>query len=432
MNFRKTPPPINFNQAIKLETPEIFSLDNGMEVHQIESGEQDVLLLELCFKTGRWYEPKPQVSHFTHAILKEGTKNFTSQQIAEKLEYYGATMKVFAGFDYCTLSVSTLNKYLEPILQIVQEVLENASFPEQELNIYRNNVLQEFALNSTKHEYIATKTFGTNLWGKNHPYGYPTRPIEMQNVSISAIKNYFKTLYKPQNTTLFIAGKSTQDFQKLLNKYIGSWKKGITLSDNFEPKIKPNFNLDTFLIEDAKAHQVSLRMGMHILEETNDSTRNNKEYTNLFVLNTVLGGYFGSRLMANIREEKGYTYGIYSTIINMVNGSYLSISTEVGKDVWKDCENEIYKEINRLKNELVSDAELNMVKNYLSGYLLSLIDGGFNRLACWKELFFQELNVEYFNTFAEEITQVTPKQILDSANKYLEKDKMLKVFVGQV
>ncbi len=425
MNFRKQAPAIHIPDNVVLKSPEIFPLSNGIEVHYIESGTQEVLLLELCFKAGRWYESKPQLSHFTHSILKEGTYQLSSSEIAEKLEYYGANLKVFVGFDYCTIAISTISRFLEPCLDILRNILEEASFPEEELNIYRNHTINEFRINQTKHEYIATKTFSQRMWGTDHPYGYPTREADMMQLSVDDLKHYFKQQYCPENAVLFVAGFANFKLKPLLDSYIGKWQndKGVKA---IERSFDPSPNYEKVKIDDKQAHQVSLRIGLPII------TRTDEEFVDFYVLNTVLGGYFGARLMANIREDKGYTYGIYSTIVNMVHGSYMYINTEVGQSVWNLCVDEIYKEINRLKSEKVGEEEFLMVKNYLSGYLLSLIDGGFNRLANYKDLYFQGLNAEYFNNFARQISKVKPEAVQQMAIELFNEEKILEIAVGDI
>ena len=149
------------------------------------------------------------------------------------------------------------------------------------------------------------------------------------------------------------------------------------------------------------------------------------------MVNTILGGYFGSRLMANIREEKGYTYGIGSRMVSMNNAGYIYISTEVGTNVCDDAVNEIYKEIDKLRNELVSSEELNLVKNYMMGDFLRSADGPFALADKFKKIMFYDLSYSYYDEFVKTVKTITPEQIQSLADQYLNPDDLYELVVGK-
>jgi len=212
-------------------------------------------------------------------------------------------------------------------------------------------------VNSQKVSVLARRRFNELLFGDKHPYGIDVKDEDFDKIDTNKVKAFFNTHYNSNNCTIFVSGKMPKTLLNKLGELFGNSKWG--KSDHIVTE--PNCILDTtqqqkHLIEKADAIQSAIKVGRVLFNKTHP------DYFHFQVLNTILGGYFGSRLMANIREDKGYTYGIGSGLASLVHGGYFSISTEVGSDVTEKALKEIYHEVNVLRTDLVGKDELQTVK----------------------------------------------------------------------
>jgi predicted Zn-dependent peptidase len=178
-------------------------------------------------------------------------------------------------------------------------------------------------------------------------------------------------------------------------------------------------------IERNNAIQSAIRVGRPMFNKTH------ADYAGMQVLNTILGGYFGSRLMKNIREEKGYTYGIGSAVVSMIHGGYFFIASEVGAEVCSSALEEVYKEMDILRMEPIPEEELQMVKNYMLGSFLKSIDGAFNLVDRWKGIMFYNLGYEYYDRFINTVSTISPPELMMLAQKYLTRESMNELVVGK-
>ena len=222
-----------------------------------------------------------------------------------------------------------------------------------------------------------------------------------------------------------MAGKVDDDVLSLLDNHFGGndWNAITTPSIKDLPIITSANREQLILKEDAM--QSAIRIGKVLFNKTHP------DFQPLQILNTLFGGYFGSRLMSNIREDKGYTYGIGSGIASLQNSGYFFISTEVGVDVCKDALKEIYFEMNRLREELVPEDELQLVKNYLLGMFLRSVDGPFAMAERFKGIMEYNLNYDYFDRYIATIKEISASQLRSLANSYFDKDSMIELVVGK-
>ena len=238
-------------------------------------------------------------------------------------------------------------------------------------------------------------------------------------------KTFHRSHYVSNHCTIIVAGNANVDVIQLLNKVLGKadWMKGNGASIatvNFQPSSqKINY------IEKEGAIQSAIRIGKPMFSKTH------ADYPAMQVLNTLLGGYFGSRLMKNIREDKGFTYGIGSAVVSMMQGGYFFISSEVGADVCSKAIDEIYKEIEILKTEPVPADELQMVKNYMLGSFLKSIDGAFNLADRWKGIMFYNLGYDYYDRFINTVKTISSEELMKLANKYFQKESLYELVVGK-
>lgn len=399
-------------------------LDNQIPVYILNAGEQEVVKVEFVFEAGVWHQDKPLISSATNSLLNEGTENMTSAEIAEKLDYYGAYLGLDSGQHTSSVVLYTLNKHFNQTISVINEILKKAIFPEKELKTYILNKKQEFILNQQKVEKIARKEMNKILFGKNHPYGIYIELDDFDSITTNDLKNFYQKYYSSDNCRIVISGNVNEMHYHHLNFNFGQndWlKKEVRTIKEFKIQTEKKKRWK-FQKEDAL--QSAIRFGKVMVNKTHS------DWTALHLVSTILGGYFGSRLMTNIREQKGYTYGIGSAVISLKDAGYFVIASEVAKEVSELAVDEVRKELKILCNELVSDTELDLVRNYILGDMLQTFDGPLALSAAYKGILDYNLDYDYFYKIINEVKNITPKKILETANKYFNEETLYEVIVG--
>jgi len=420
---RKIQPDIKLVDKINLHQPEIIHLNNEIPVYLINAGTQDLVKIEIIFNAGNWYEEKVLISRFTNKMLKEGTENFTSDEIAQKIDYYGAHLQCSSEKDNAYVTLYCLNKHLENIFPVLEEVIFHPAFPNKELQTQRQNQRQEFIVNSEKVKYVASWKFNEVLFGKNHPYGKLITAQDFDTIDQNSLIQFHKKNYSIDNCKIIVAGKISNNLVDLLNKHIGTYAKSNNNLTIIDQKIESEKDYQMH-IKKENAIQSAIRIGKTLFNKTHP------DYLKLKVLNTLLGGYFGSRLMTNIREDKGYTYGIGSILMSLQHAGYFYITSEVGSNVTQDAIEEIYKEIFRLQQDKVPETELKLVKNYMLGSFLRNIDGPFPLSESLRGLIEYDLHNNFYENFISIIQNITSEELRDLACKYFERDSLYELKVG--
>jgi len=416
---RSLAPPIRLLETIPFAEAKKIKLSKNVEAYLVAGGKKNIIRLQTFIKAGRWHEPKKLVAQICARMLKEGTKNYTAKALAEKIDFYGATISTKAHYDYVSITLYTLKKFLPQTLALQNEILTNAIFPEKELNTIVNNSIQQLKVNLEKTDYIASTGFLSEVFGANHPYGYEVCQQDYEALNTDNLKKFYQQHY-PQSAKVYISGKFDDGDIAIIQSNYSS------LFNGYQSTIKlPNYEFvyhpTKKIITTPNCLQAAIRVGGPTIAKTHAD-----RYC-LNILNIIIGGYFGSRLMKNIREEKGYTYSINSTIQSYLNGNYLLISTEVGKDVCDAAVNEIFVELKRLRTEPIGDSELQLVKNYICGALLHLIDGPFKATGVLKDLYDFGLDTRYFANYINKVKSVTANELLACAQKYLKEEALTQV-----
>ncbi|MEJ7823044.1 MAG: pitrilysin family protein, partial [Chitinophagaceae bacterium] len=411
---RTIPPPIkdavDFNLTLK--PYEKILLKNNAPVYAVNDGVEEVMMLEFVFYAGNCYEQKNIVAAATNSLLKNGTSKKSAYQINEHFEYYGAYLNRACFNETATLTLHCLSKHLNNLLPVIREILTDSKFPEKELEILKQNSKQQLSVNLKKCDFVANRLIDKNLYGEDHPYGKFNTAEAYDALQADELRKFYKDYYLNGKCILFAAGKLPLDFEEQLNNYFGDLKINETIpsTENIPiPVTQKKFNINN----DPNGVQGAIRIARLF------PNRHHPDFKKVMILNTLFGGFFGSRLMANIREEKGYTYGINSYLQNHIQQTAWMISTEAGKDVCEATIQEVYKEMDLLKTELVDDEELLLVKNYMMGSNLGDLDGPFQIINRWKNLILNDLDENYFNDYINTIKNISAEEIKELANKYL-------------
>ncbi|WP_221389989.1 pitrilysin family protein [Dyadobacter sp. NIV53] len=420
---RSIAPDFKVINSIHLPETQSHILDNGLKLHVINIGDQPVVRLECIFDAGNWQEEYAGASFFSIKMLAEGTEELSSSEISEAFDRIGAFIDLNHSSDRTGIVIYCLSRFLPEVLPLVQELIQKATFPEKELEELRNITQQNLRVNKEKTAYLASVELRAGLFGSDHPYGKTQNETDIESIKLEQIKAHFDRYIKNGKFTIVLAGQVEDKDVNIVKEYLGSYD-----ASNESAVITPESQVDyigkQILIEKQDSVQSSIRIGRRLF------TRHHPDYFKMLVTNEILGGYFGSRLMKNIREEKGLTYGISSNLITLRHGGYFMIGTDVKKEFTQQTIDEIKKEIYRLQTELVEDEELQTVKNFMAGEFAGSLNTAFEVADRRKILLLDGLPADFFNRYIDQIHATTSEDIMEMANTYLRPDEMLEVVVG--
>ncbi len=425
MTDRNTAPAIidAVNMQLALKPYTHFVLDNQVPVYSIDAGAQEVMMIEWVFYAGNWYEEKNIVAATTNFMLKNGTRLKNAFSINEYFEFYGAYLNRSCYNETATITLHCLSKHLNELLPVVSELLTDCIFPENELAIYKQNQQQRLTVNLKKCDFIANRLIDEYIYGFHHPYGRYTSTLDFEQLQREELVSFYDRFYTKGRCLIFVSGKLPADWDQQLNKSFGQ----LALNQHPLPEIvfnpQPAEKKMYAITNDAEGVQGAIRIARPMFN------RHHPDFSGMQVLNNIFGGYFGSRLMSNIREDKGYTYGIHSHIQNHLHTSALVIATEAGREVSEATVTEIYKEMAVLREELVSEEELSLVRNYMMGSLLGDLDGPFQIMARWKNYLLNGLTGEYFTQSIQTVRSISAAELRELANKYLDPEDYYELVV---
>ncbi len=423
VNFRKYGPPIKVIDKVVFPTFDKVILDNGIPLYIINQGTQDIVKLEVVFNAGRSFEKKKVTSRTTNSQIKEGSLNMNSKQISDTIDYYGATLRTTENLDSCSLHLFSLGKHFQKLLPTFHEIVTTPTFPKEDLRKYIGVNSERLKVELEKNDVIAYRAITEYVYGKDHPYGYNSEIEDYQALTRDDLVEHYQANYGSNNCFLFLSGKVNEGYIKEINKYFGSQFRTCNPKEIIPEAI--NYNPIQKHITSDKDLQIALKMGRKLFD------RGHEDYPGMYFLNAVLGGYFGSRLMSNIREEKGFTYNIYSEVDAMKHDGMFMIGTEVGEEYFQDTMLEIKKELNILRSELIPEEELTMVRNYLLGRILNFIDGPFNSSRLLKSMIVSDLGTPYFDHLISKLKSITSEELYELANTYLREEDMTIISVGK-
>lgn len=408
-------------EAARISRPEIpeFSktkIGNDFSLHVVNQGTQPVVALEIVFPMGRWNEPRPGLTYYTAKMLTEGTSRLTSEHIAETFDFYGSFVEITPTLDAVSVKLYCLKKFFPKLVHLLFELLNEASFPEREYKTIQRIRIQQIRQQHAKNSAFAGLKFRELIFGSDHPYGQIMHPEEMQQIDIDEVSGFHKNLLS--NPEFYLAGMIDEEVISAFEDASSRLSFATFSEKNYQ------INQTSKSIEiDRDSSQASIRQGHLTISRKHQDTHFFK------IANVLFGGYFGSRLMKNIREEKGLTYGIHASISPLNKASYWHISTEVAKAKLEVARSEILKEIDKLQSKNPEEVELMMVTNYMKGKFLSSFDSPFNSLNMLKNLHSGDLDNQYYHDFLSALDQIRPEDIKAMAQKHIHVENLTTVSV---
>lgn len=426
VKLNRTQPPLIKNSIdfdLQLPACKRFTLDNGVQVYAIDAGAQEVTLVELVFYAGNWFEEKNIVAGTANFLLKNGTSTRSGFQVNEHFEYYGSYLNRNCYNETANITLHSLTRHLSELLPVVSELITDAVFPEDELAIYKQNQKQRLKVSLKKADFVANRFVDEYLYGFHHPYGRYTSLNDYEALEREEIVKFYNDYYRYGSCIIFVAGNVPADMMQQLNNAFGHLPLRGTAPALPHISPTPAEQRKHRIINDKDGVQGAVRIARPFVN------RHHPDFVKVQVLNSIFGGFFGSRLMSNIREDKGYTYGIQSYLQNHVQTTAWVVSTEAGRDVCEATIQEVYKEMKDLREEPVDDDELALVKNYMIGSILGDLDGPFQVISRWKNYILNGLDETYFYKSVDAIKAIDADELLQLAQKYLVPEEFYELVV---
>ncbi|WP_228527486.1 M16 family metallopeptidase [Pararhodonellum marinum] len=421
MPDRSKAPEFQIPDHIDLIQPRKWTLKNGIPLYYIQTDTIEAVKLEVIFQTPlkKIPEGKGLVPFFTLHMLLEGTHNLPSEELDNFFDHYASEVEFISSFEQHGLSLLCTAKHFKDVLPVFRSLFTEAVFPKKELDTRKAQKKLSIALQLDKNPARANQLIRKALFGSDHPFGFIAREEDVDEVSVEDLKTFYQDnfLNRPE---LFLTGPLGDDQVTEIMKAFEDLPNLAAPIHLLDYQFNPNEKITETR---AKSVQSTIRIGQHLI------SKKHPDHHGLMVFNTILGGYFGSRLIRNIREDKGHTYGIYSSIGSLNPTDYWLVMADVQKGFAEEVIEEVYKEIDRLKSEAVSHDELETVRNYMIGHFLSSFSSPFDLISRFKSIHQHGLDYSFYEEQLQYIRKFTPEDVLRIGQQYF-KENFIEVVVG--
>ena len=430
---RTLAPPVQPLAAVALPPTQVQTLASGARLHVLTNDTQPVARLQVIFRAGKWQEPQPGLAALTARMLLEGTATRSARQIADEVAYYGASLECEAGPDRATLTLYCLSRHLPTLLPLVLEVLTQPRFPAAELAQQQTRTIQSVQVERQKTSYLASERFAELQFGPRHPYGQPFDAEAFGALTAAQAQTFHQAAYQLGRAEIFLCGDVAAQQTLVATAFDAAAAPGSPAEVAAETTAAPSsrdaplplgLGAQAVRVPLPGSLQASLRVGRAWPGPNHTDTHR------LQLLVKVLGGYFGSRLMKNIREDKGLTYGIYAQSLAREHGSTLVIGTDVNGESADMAIREINLELRRLQEELISAQELDTVKSYMLGKFANELSTVFEQADKYRTTVLLGLPVDYYTQFVAQIQATDAATLQELAREYLTPEAMQIVVAG--
>jgi len=426
LDFLKQQPAPLPARPIKLPTAYETILPNGLAVIVVEDSRLPLISYRLAFRTGDAHDPPqlPGLMDMLTGLLTEGTESRTSREIADEVARLGATLQAGANSDYTTVGASSLTIFGELVLELLADVALRPVFPQGEVELARQNTKESLKQQRAQPSFLAGETVARIMFG-DHPYHVtaPT-PESVDATTRERLVEFHRSTFIPNNAVLFVAGDVKQSsVLQQVESLFGAWQPGSVAGDDY-PAPPVRTSRSAYIVDRPGSAQANIVIANAGIKRTSD------DYFPLLLMHTVLGANASSRLFMNLREEKGYTYGAYSSLDARRTAGTFRSTAEVRTPVTGESLKEFFYELDRIRNEPVSEKEIGDAKSYLTGVFplrLETQEGLVDQLLQIKMF---GLPQDYLETYRNEIQAVTIEQVLEVAKKYVKPDEAAIIIVG--
>ena len=406
-----------------LAVPHTRVLPNGVALHHLQGEDKGIVRLDILFKGGYAVQYKPLQALFTNRMLREGSEAFSGTEISQKLDYYGAWIDMYSSQECNHIILYVLAKHFPLLLPVVEDFVKHPTFPQENLDVVRRNNKAHFLINSKKVEVVAQRHFERALWGDSHLLGQMVQAADYDAITRDDLLQYYEEVYSHHNCTLFLTGTNDSAVIDAVVAAFGSEAWGTAT------QVVVNVPAPASLVG---CHKITLKDTLQSAVKVGCITLPacHPDFFDLRILNVLLGGYFGSRLMSNIREENGYTYDIISEIDAYGKDNAFMVSSQAANEYVAPLLLELYKEIERLRVEDISLAEVELVRNYIMGELCREFEGVIAKTEVFVNAWLSGDSFDSVNRYINAVNAVTPQRLQYIASKYLLRENMIEIVVG--
>ena len=416
-----TRPPIPaLPDALGMPPVRSLRLPNGVSLHLLPADQFEVLRVTFVFRAGSVHQHRPFAASVTANMLAEGSPGMPARRIDERLDYYGSYYEVSIDRDFVYLSFCTLSKFFRETLDVAADILLRPLFPEEEFRTYCARRRQELTIERTKVETRARERFAACMFGEQHPYGISSPAGEYDRLARTDVEAHYARLYTADNCFVVCSGRIGDAERDAVADLAARLPRGTRAEADFPP-VRTEHRA---FVPHPGAVQSSIRIGRLLFPRTHP------DFTGMQVVATALGGYFGSRLMRTLREERGYTYGVAAAMVNFEREGYFAVATQVGSAVTRDALAAIDEQIARLACEPMPEEELALVKNIMAGEMMRILDGPFGIADVTIENLLCGTGNEAVDENLRRIRAVTPDEVRRLAARYLGRGELVTVVAG--
>jgi zinc protease len=420
---RKTPPSFHAVKSLYFPEYQTYDLKGGLLLYGLNAGTQEVIRLDMVFDGGLIRQLATAQSSFTASMLSEGTSKHKAKDLAEALDYYGSYFQTRGNADDAVATLYCLEKHLSACLPLFFEALTDSIFPEKELDIQKKNSIQKLLVSEKKNGYLCKKHYYKNMYGEAHPYAAFSSKEGIEAIGKSQLLDFYQKNYIHGLKYAMISGRFKDSAVEQITREMEATPFTKSTLSDLEivgvPAVGKHF------IEKNDSVQSAIRIGKLSI------ARSHPDFRKLQFLNLIFGGYFGSRLMKNIREDKGLTYGIYSVLEPNKLASSWYIDSDINtKNRSKGLE-EIYKEMAKIREEEIPAEEVETARNYYLGSFLRSLDGPFSLADRLKVIIDNKLPNSYYPDFVSVLNSINGPELQQLAQQYLSEENIVEVVVGK-
>ena len=415
------PPVIAAEASVEIADAECLTLRNGMRLYLLASDDFEILRLSLVFRAGSSMQQAPFSASATANLLAEGSERMSAREISERLDYHGSYFDVNTDRDHTYISFAMLSKFVGPTLDVAAEILLRPIFPADEVAAYCAKRRQRLRIDRTKVDVRAREAFAEAIFGAAHPYGIRYPESAYDTLRREELDRFYRAHYTAANGFAVCSGRIGSTERAAIIALLEQLPAGTPAKPVPFPATQ---QIREQRIGQAGAVQSAIRIGRLLFP------REHPDFLGMQVVAAALGGYFGSRLMQNLRERNGYTYGVMAAMVNFEREGYFAIGAQVGKEVTEAALTEIYAEIERLRTEPMPDEELQLVKNIMTGEMMRILDGPFGVADVTIENILCGQTNRIIGENVARIRRITPTEIQQLAQRYLAREELVTVVVG--
>lgn len=397
-----------------------LSAANGTPLYALHNSTQGVVRVSFVFRAGTSYQRVPFSASTVVNTLSEGTQNHSGKEIAEALDYVGSYYDANIDRDWAVVTFCMLKKFAAATLDIAEEVILRPSFPEEEIASYCAKRKEQLHVQRSKPEQISREVFGKALFGEEHPYGVTSSEECYDAITPEVLREFYLSHYNAESTFAVICGDFGEQEEQRVMRILEGLPSG-TAPEREIPAPKPTQRAEESV---EGAVQSCIKIGLPLFP------RNHPDFVAMQVVATALGGYFGSRLMQNLRESNGYTYGAYAAMINLDRSGYFVMSADVASEHTEAATREMMCEVERLCIEEMSAEELELVRKTIVGDVMRVFDGPFGAADVTIENIQNGERNDYTERFLGEVATITPARLREVAIRYLQKNRFVTTIIG--